>query len=203
MRTWCVRGLLIPGLWASLAAGAADRDACAVLPAGTALRVRLDHAVSTATHRAGDRFTATLAEPLRDGERVLVPKGARVTGRIREASPSGRLSGRAVLTLVPERLEWNGGSAALDVRGWTRTSARHRRRNLTWIGGGSGAGAMIGALAAGGAGAAIGAGAGAAAGLAGAAATGRKHVSAPAETLLVFRLLTPAKICQNPREDRR
>lgn len=198
-----MRGLLIPGLCLHLAAGAATGDACAVLPEGTQLRVRLDHAVSTATHRAGDRFTATLAEPLRDGDRVVVPKGARVTGRVRAASPSGRLRGRAVLVLAPETLEWNGRTAAVDARGWTRTSARHRRRNLAWIGGGSGAGAMIGALAAGGAGAAIGAGAGAAAGLAGAAVTGRQHVRAPAETLLTFRLRAPLQICEGMKNDRR
>ncbi|MCS7042778.1 MAG: TrbI/VirB10 family protein [Bryobacteraceae bacterium] len=201
------RKLLCQAAWiALLCTGlpAADpkREACAVLPAGTALRVRLDHSVSTATQRAGDRFTATLAEPLRDGERIVVPKGARVLGRVRQAAPSGRLSGRAVLTLAPERLEWDGHSVGLDVRGWTRTSGRHRR-HLTWIGGGSGAGAVIGALAGGGAGAAIGAGAGAAAGLAGAAATGRKHVSAPAESLLTFRLHSAAPICENSQRNRR
>ncbi|MCX7603528.1 MAG: TrbI/VirB10 family protein [Bryobacteraceae bacterium] len=149
------RKLLCQAAWIALLctglpAAAPKREACAVLPAGTALRVRLDHSVSTATHRAGERFTATLAEPLRDGERIVVPKGARVLGRVRQAAPSGRLSGRAVLTLAPERLEWDGHSVELDVRGWTRTSGRHRRRNLTWIGGGSGAGAVIGALAGGG-----------------------------------------------------
>lgn len=198
-----IQSALLFALWTPLAAGAAGAGACAALPQGTALRVRLDHAVSTATHRAGDRFTATLAEPLRDGDRVVVPKGARVTGRVRAASPSGRLRGRAVLVLAPETLEWNGRTAAVDARGWTRTGSRHRRRNLAWIGGGSGAGAMIGALAAGGAGAAIGAGAGAAAGLAGAAVTGRQHVSAPAETLLTFRLRAPLQICETTKDDRR
>jgi len=181
----------------------AGTPACAVLPEGTQLAVRLDHAVSTATHRAGDRFTATLAEPVVQDGRVVIPKGARLTGRLRQAAPSGRLKGQAVLTLAPERLEWANHSAAIDTRAWTRASARHRRRNLTWMGGGSGAGALIGALAGGGAGAAIGAGAGAAAGLAGAAATGRKHVSVPAETLLTFRLRSPLEICEAADNARR
>lgn len=186
------------------AAGEApDRLACAVVPEGTALRVRLDHSVSTASHRAGDRFTATLAEPVRDGERIVIPKGARVTGRIIQSAPSGRLSGRAVLSLKPERAEWGGHSVELDSRGWSRTSAAHRRRNLTWMGGGSGTGALIGALAGGGAGAAIGAGAGAAAGLAGAAVTGRRQVSVPAETLLTFRLRAPVQVCDKLQNTRR
>lgn len=190
-------------MWVGFAAEAATGVACPALPDGMLLRGRLDQDVATATHRPGDRFTATLAEPLHDGRRVLVRKGARVYGRVQQASPSDRLSGRAVLTLVPERLEWNGGSIALDLRARTRTRTRHRRRSLTWIGGGSGAWARIGARAAGGAGAAIGAEAGAMAGLAGAAATGRKHVWVPAETLLTFRLLSPAHICQIQDNTRR
>jgi len=181
----------------------AGAPACAILPEGTRLAVRLDHAVSTATHRAGDRFTATLAEPVEQDGRVVIPKGARLTGRLRQSAPSGRLKGQAVLSLVPERIEWAGRSVAVDSRGWTRASSRHRRRNLAWMGGGSGAGALIGALAGGGAGAAIGAGAGAAAGLAGAAVTGRKHVSVPAETLLAFRLRSPLEICEAGNNSRR
>jgi len=181
----------------------AGTPACAALPEGTRLAVRLDHAVSTATHRAGDRFTATLVEAVRQDGRVVIPKGARLTGGLRQSAPSGRLKGQAVLSLVPERIEWANRSVAVDSRGWTRVSSRHRRRNLTWMGGGSGAGALIGALAGGGAGAAIGAGAGAAAGLAGAAVTGRKHVSVPAETLLTFRLRSPLEICEAGNNSRR
>jgi len=56
------------------------------------------------------------------------------------------------------------------------------------IGGGAGAGALIGALAGGGKGAAIGGGVGAAAGTAGAAATGKQDITISAETILSFRL---------------
>ena len=54
--------------------------------------------------------------------------------------------------------------------------------NIAVIGGGSGLGAVIGALAGGGKGALIGAGAGAAAGTAGAAATGKREVGVAAES---------------------
>ena len=63
---------------------------------------------------------------------------------------------------------------------------KHKGRNAKAIGGGAAAGAIIGALAGGGKGAAIGAGAGGAAGTAGAAATGKKNVSFPVESILTF-----------------
>jgi hypothetical protein len=56
------------------------------------------------------------------------------------------------------------------------------------VGGGAGAGALIGALAGGGKGAAIGAIAGAGAGTGGAAFTGNKEIVLPAETALSFKL---------------
>jgi hypothetical protein len=55
-------------------------------------------------------------------------------------------------------------------------------------------GAIVGAIAGGGKGAAIGAATGAAAGTAGAAATGKKNVVFPAETLLQFELKEPIRL---------
>jgi len=65
---------------------------------------------------------------------------------------------------------------------------------VLFIGGGSGAGAAIGAAAGGGKGAAIGAAIGAAAGTVGAAATGKKDISFPSETVLRFRLEQELKV---------
>jgi len=70
----------------------------------------------------------------------------------------------------------------------SRVTTGHKKRNLALIGGGTGLGASIGAIAGGGMGALIGAGAGAGAGTIGEAFTGKKQVRIPVESLLAFRL---------------
>lgn len=174
------------------------------VPAGTELAVRLDHAVSTDRNRPGDRFSGVLAVPVKVGEGVVVPRGALVSGVVRNAAPSGRLKGRALLSLAVNRMEWGGHSYRVETGPVARASAGHKKRNWTLIGGGSGVGALIGGVASGGAGALIGAGAGAAAGTVGAAFTGRKQVRIPAESVLTFRLreplTVPRRLAELPKE---
>ena len=165
-----------------------------VAPAGSVLRVRLDQALDTGRSRSGDRFSGVLDSPLyADGTQVL-EKGTVVHGHVMYSHPSGRLKGRAVLSLTLDSCEVGGREIALSVNPVTRESGRHRKRNWTWIGGGSGTGALIGGLVGGPVGALAGAGSGAAAGTAGAAITGRKQVGMPAESLAGFTLKNPLVI---------
>lgn len=172
---------------------------------GAALQVRLNRSLSTAQNRAGDRFTATLAEPVSVNGRTAFPKGAQVTGRVEESAASGRLKGRAHIMLALESIQLNGRTLPLSTSARTRSGRRHRKRNALWIGGGSGTGALIGGLAGGPVGMVVGAGSGAAAGLAGALVTGRKQASIPAETLITFRLSSPVDVpaSQEPAPHRR
>jgi hypothetical protein len=158
------------------------------IPSGTPIRVRLTETLDTRRNRSGDRFTASLVEPVAEEGRVLVPKGTLFTGHITISAPSGRLKGRAVMGLTLDSFEVNGARYPVVTSKASRVSARHKKRNLVLIGGGTGLGALIGGLAGGGKGALIGGGAGAAAGTAGAAATGKEQVALPAETLLTFKL---------------
>jgi hypothetical protein len=169
-------------------AAAPGQQAEITIPSGTPIRVRLNQALDTRRNRAGDRFTATLAQPVVEEGRVILPRGTRFAGHVTTASPSGRLEGRAVLGITLDSFEVNGRQYPLVTSRASRVSDRHKKRNLVLIGGGSGVGALIGGLAGGGKGVLIGAGAGAGAGTAGAALTGKKEVALPAETLLTFRL---------------
>jgi outer membrane lipoprotein SlyB len=164
------------------------------LPAGTILRVRLYNAIDTSHTRNGDSFIASLSAPITVDEKTVLPKGTVVRGTVRHAASSGRLKGRASVTLTLDRMEWNGAEVSIDTNSVTLTSADHKKRNLAWIGGSSAAGALIGGLLGGGKGALLGAGAGGGAGVATAAATGKRQVRIPAESLLTFRLTQPVEI---------
>jgi hypothetical protein len=165
-----------------------------VIPTGTAIRVRLEHPIDAKSSSPGQSFTATLDRPVLRGAHVAIPKGTTFTGHLTSAKASGRLRGRAVLGLTLDSFELEGKQYEIDTNSVSRVSADHKKRNLGIIGGVAGAGALIGALAAGGKGALIGAGAGAAAGTAGAAATGKRNVRLPAETPLSFRLEKPLRL---------
>jgi hypothetical protein len=164
------------------------------LPEGTEIHVRLAETLDTKRNRSGDRFTATLDEPITEGGKTVVPKGTNFSGRVDTSAPSGRLKGRAVMTLSLDAFELNGKKHQISTSHAGRTSGSHKKRNILAIGGGAAAGAGIGALAGGPTGALIGAGAGAGAGTAGAAFTGKKNVRIPVETRLSFHLRAPVKL---------
>jgi hypothetical protein len=165
-----------------------------VLPPGTSVRVRLAQTIDTKRNRAGDRFSATLDEPLVVGDRVAVPRGTPFEGHVVTSAESGRFKGRAALALRLDSFSLKGVRYDVNTNRPTRTSRGHKKRNWLWIGGGSGGGAAIGAAAGGGAGALIGAGAGAAAGTVGAAFTGKRHVTLPVESPVTFALQAPVAV---------
>ena len=158
------------------------------IPAGTAIDVRLLETIDTKRNRAGDRFDASLTRAIVVDQQTAIPRGTRFTGHLIESKPSGRLKGRAELSLSLDSFELNGRQHEIQTTHVARESGRHKKRNWTLIGGGSGLGTALGAIAGGPAGALIGAGAGAGAGTAGAVITGKKNVRLPVETPLAFTL---------------
>lgn len=167
-----------------------------VIPAGTAVTVSLQQAVSSKTSQDGERFQATLAEPLVVGGQVVVPKGTNCYGTVTEAHAAGKFKGAATLKLSLNRIEIGGTPVEIKTSGVAKTSTGKGKRTAGLIGGGAAGGAIIGALAGGGKGAAIGALVGGGAGTAGAAFTGNRDISLPAETVLNFQLTEPITVQQ-------
>lgn len=164
------------------------------IPSGTVWRVRLEETLDTRRNRPGDRFSASLIQPIRVQGEVVVPRGTYCSGHLVESKPSGRLRGRARMSLSLDSFDLNGARYDLRASRVSRQSGRHKKRNLLLIGGGSGTGAAIGAAAGGPVGALIGAGAGGAAGTAGAVINGKKNVRLPVETTLAFFQRTPLPV---------
>jgi hypothetical protein len=164
------------------------------IPRGAKLRVRVDEALDTRRNRAGDAFHATLAEPVEVEGRTVLPAGAVFTGHVTTADESGRLRGRAVLSVTLDSFRYEGADYRIQTDRVIRESASHAKRNAGFIGGGAGLGAVIGAIAGSGKGAAIGAMAGGAAGTAGAAATGKLQAGFPAGARITFSLAAPIRL---------
>lgn len=165
-----------------------------VLPAGTQLAVRLTTGLDSKSNTAGDVFEGVLEHPIVVGDRVALPKGAEVKGKVTQAVPSGRLKQRAELWVTLTEVSAKGKSYEIAT-----TTAGHKEgskatRDIIFIGGGAGAGAAIGGIAGGGKGAAIGTAVGAGGGTAAAMLTGQRDIKFPPETLLNFRLEQELKV---------
>jgi hypothetical protein len=158
------------------------------IPAGTSITVRLQDRLSSKSAVPGERFEAVVDGPVVVGDQIVVPVGALVEGHVIVAHHSGRLHHPGELGLTLDRVTIDKQIIALNTSRIVGRGPSHKKRNWRWIGGGTGGGAVIGALAAGGQGALIGSGIGAAAGTTTAFFTGKKDVVFGYERRLRFRL---------------
>jgi hypothetical protein len=152
------------------------------IPAGSHATVRINTSLSSATARTGEVWSGTLTHEIVEHGKVVARAGAPVKGKVTYVNRSGRLHKPGALTL---RLSSINGETVYSSA-VSRKGKSHTKGNAEKIGGGAGAGAVIGALAGGGKGAAIGAAAGAGAGTGVAAATGKEEIKIPAESVLTF-----------------
>ena len=160
------------------------------VPAGTLITVRLIDSIDADLTGVGERFRASIDDPIVVGSQVVVPRYADATVQVMRVEQSGALKGSDEVALKIYDITLNGRSyhvatnyAELQGKGKGRKTIRN-----TAIGGVGGA--VIGGIFGGKKGAAIGAGAGAGTGVAVAAARGTK-LKIPSETRLEFVLRAP------------
>jgi hypothetical protein len=83
------------------------------LVAGTSLAVRIGETVSSARYQPGDRFTATLTQPLVLDGFIIAERGARVEGKVVDAAPAGRWGGTSHLAISVVQVSTSDGQ---DIR---------------------------------------------------------------------------------------
>jgi hypothetical protein len=175
-------------------AQAAARRESVELPAGTNLVVRMIDGVDSEVNRVGQTFAASMDEPVTMGGETIIPRGADVVVKLVDAKESGKLTGRAELTLDLMSVKVDGRMVDINTQSVSRESDSRGQRTAKVAGGGAVLGAIIGGIAGGGKGAVIGAGAGGAAGAGVEEVTKGQRVKVPSETRLTFVLETAIRI---------
>jgi len=187
-----------------------DRDSSNTLPArrdfivpdGVLLSARLNQPLSTKHTREGERFTLNVIEP---GEY----RGAVIEGVVTRSDRSGRVSGRADMTLDFERIRTrdgrthnfagtienvllpNGERVRVDREGNVEEDKSQTSRTVTRSAIGGAIGAVIGANAGGGKGAAIGGAVGVGAGAGSVFIEGRDDLELPSGAEIAVRASAP------------
>jgi hypothetical protein len=160
--------------------------------------VRTIDVIDSANNRVGDRFQASLAEPLTLEGSVVVAEDALVYGRLTQSKESGTFAGRSQLRLELTGIVVNGKMLPVVTGEYEATGKSRGASTAKRAAGGAALGAIIGAVADGGQGAAIGAGVGAGAGATSEIIIGGDQVKVPSETLLDFTLEQDVPIPTSP-----
>jgi type IV secretory pathway VirB10-like protein len=170
------------------------------IPAGTKVPLALKHAISTKSAREGDAVYAQTTFPVVQNDRVLIPAGTYVQGKISHVQRAGRIKGRAEVLMHFTTLIYPSGYTVLlpgaveNVPGADKTSMKGEEgtirqdsqtgQKVGTVASTAGTGAVIGGLSRGGKGAAVGAGVGGAVGTAIALLTRGNDVKLDAGTTL-------------------
>lgn len=151
------------------------------IPAGTRVPLSLTQAISTKTAKEGDAVYAQTTFPFVIEDRIVIPPGTYVQGRIRHVQRGGHVKGRAEILVhftsmiypsgytvmlggAVENTPGAGKTTVTDPEGTIRQDSDTGRKAAT-VGGAAGTGAAIGGIR-GWKGAGVGAGIGGAAGMA-------------------------------------
>ena len=175
------------------------------LPAGTALKVKLENTLATFANKNGDPFSGRVTEAVTLDGKTVIPIGATVQGRVTHVNEPRRIAGKPTIGISPDRVILPNGEryslsamlvdtnlrsgADVNTEGQFK-GAGHDGKDLTEIGVGTGGGMLIGGLIGGGKGTLIGGAVGATATVAH-WLTRRRSAMMPAGTELVMELNRP------------
>jgi hypothetical protein len=180
----------------------------ALLPVATVLHLKLVMPISTVTARRGEKFFATLTQPVVVNGRTIIPSGTSVTCRVDDAHAGRRFAGKPSITVhaysvhLPSGEVLDFSASVIDTSNPGRFDVDQEGRvrgivfstmNKIETGSLAGAGLITGAALAGPQGLFIGAASGAALG-AGYILSRHKELTLPAGTELIFELDTPATV---------
>jgi len=141
------------------------------LPAGTALKVKLENTLATYSNKSGDPFSGRVMEAVMIDGKTVIPVGTTVQGRVTKISEPRRIAGKPTIGIFPETVVMPSGeqymlnAAVVDTnighgtdvnREGQFKGAGHDGKDLTEVGMGTGGGMLIGGLAGGGKGLLIG-----------------------------------------------
>src|SRR5215813_950223 len=153
-----------------------------VIPAGTKVPLALKQAISTKSAKEGDPVYCETTFPFVVDDRIVIPAGTYVQGKISRIQRPGRVKGRAELLMHFTSMIYPSGYTVMlpgsvdNMPGADKTSMKdaegtvrqdgEKGKDIGTVASTASTGAVIGGLSAGGKGAGIGAGAGGLAGLA-------------------------------------
>ena len=181
---------LLASLGIASAPHAAKAGSTVVVPAGTMLTVRMTDSIDSTKTAPGERFRASIDDPVVVGNQVVIPRGADCTVQVVQVQENKQLAIKLYdVTVKGKPHDVAANYAQLEAQGTSKTKKGVKRGALL-----GGAGAAIGGIAGGGKGAAIGAVSGVGLGAITAAAAQGKTLKVPAETRLNFELRAPLPI---------
>lgn len=170
------------------------RQTSVFVPAGQTIDGILQQELQTGETYPEQGIQLDVSRPVYVGRTVAIPSGSRIIGRVIESQRSGRVEGRARLSLAFEQLEIGSRNYRISAMPFTIEAPSTGGKDAIKVGVGAAIGAGIGAALGGKKGAARGAAAGGAAGAGAAMATRGEEVRLPPGQRMQVRLVEPIRI---------
>jgi hypothetical protein len=161
------------------------------IPAESIWMVTLVTPLASNTSKVEDKVKATMTKPIVVSGTTVIPAGAELFGTVTDVKQSGRVKGRALISLQFTRLNVRSENHRIETEKITIEAGASTGSDAKKGAIGAGAGAIVGGIAGGGSGAAIG---GAIGGAGAILATKGKEVELPAGSLLTTKLVEPVKL---------